>query len=72
LVDILTFHGFFGVKFDILKPRWLPTLAACRADRHAPDLNDGRRCARLFASFVVSRAARWAKACGWQGCGAPP
>jgi hypothetical protein len=25
LVDILTFHGFFGVKFDILKPRWLPT-----------------------------------------------
>ena len=27
LVDILTFHGFFGVKFDILKPRWLPTAA---------------------------------------------
>jgi hypothetical protein len=27
LVDILTFHGFFGAKFDILKPRWLPTLA---------------------------------------------
>ena len=26
LADILTFHGFFGAKFDILKPRWLPTL----------------------------------------------
>jgi hypothetical protein len=26
LVDILAFHGFFGAKFDILKPRWLPTL----------------------------------------------
>ena len=25
LVDILTFDGFFGAKFDILKPRWLPT-----------------------------------------------
>jgi hypothetical protein len=25
LVDILTFDGFFGTKFDILKPRWLPT-----------------------------------------------
>jgi hypothetical protein len=25
LVDILTFDGFFGVTFDILKPRWLPT-----------------------------------------------
>jgi hypothetical protein len=24
-VDILTFDGFFGTKFDILKPRWLPT-----------------------------------------------
>jgi flavin reductase (DIM6/NTAB) family NADH-FMN oxidoreductase RutF len=27
LVDILTFDGFFGTKFDILKPRWLPTTA---------------------------------------------
>jgi hypothetical protein len=26
LVDILTFDGFFGAKFDILTPRWLPTL----------------------------------------------
>ena len=25
LVDILTFDGFFGPKFDILTPRWLPT-----------------------------------------------
>jgi len=25
LVDILTFDGFFDAKFDILKPRWLPT-----------------------------------------------
>ena len=24
-VDILTFDGFFDAKFDILKPRWLPT-----------------------------------------------
>jgi hypothetical protein len=28
LVDILTFDGFFGTKFDILTPRWLPTAAA--------------------------------------------
>jgi hypothetical protein len=28
LVDILTFDGFFGTKFDILKPRWLPTQTA--------------------------------------------
>ena len=38
LVDILTFHGFFGVKFDILKPRWLPTSTARFAgtkDTHA-------------------------------------
>jgi hypothetical protein len=27
LVDILKFDGFFDAKFDILKPRWLPTLA---------------------------------------------
>ena len=27
LVNILTFDGFFGTKFDILKPRWLPTPA---------------------------------------------
>jgi hypothetical protein len=27
LVDILTFDGFFDAKFDILKPRWLPTAA---------------------------------------------
>ena len=27
MVDILTFDGFFGTKFDILKPRWLPTTA---------------------------------------------
>ncbi len=26
LVDILTFDGFFGVIFDILTPKWLPTL----------------------------------------------
>ena len=25
LVDILTFDGFFGPKFHILTPRWLPT-----------------------------------------------
>ena len=25
MVDILTFDGFFGAKFYILKPRWLPT-----------------------------------------------
>ena len=25
LADILTFDGFFGAKFDILKPRWLLT-----------------------------------------------
>jgi hypothetical protein len=25
LVDTLTFDGFFNAKFDILKPRWLPT-----------------------------------------------
>jgi undecaprenyl-diphosphatase len=28
LVNILTFDGFFGTKFDILKPRWLPTLTS--------------------------------------------
>jgi len=28
MVDILTFDGFFGAKFDILKPRWLPTAGA--------------------------------------------
>jgi DNA invertase Pin-like site-specific DNA recombinase len=28
LVDILTFDGFFDAKFDILKPRWLPTLGS--------------------------------------------
>ena len=27
-VDILTFDGFLGTKFDILKPRWLPTAVA--------------------------------------------
>jgi hypothetical protein len=27
LADILTFDGFFGAKFDILKPRWLLTLS---------------------------------------------
>ncbi len=27
MADILTFDGFFGTKFDILKPRWLPTTA---------------------------------------------
>jgi hypothetical protein len=27
LVDILKFDGFFDAKFDILKPRWLPTQA---------------------------------------------
>jgi Cft2 family RNA processing exonuclease len=27
LVYILTFDGFFGAKFDILTPRWLPTPA---------------------------------------------
>jgi hypothetical protein len=27
-VDILTFDGFFGAKFDILKPRWPPTTDA--------------------------------------------
>jgi len=32
-VDILTFDGFLGTKFDILKPRWLPTSGG-----------DGRRC----------------------------
>jgi hypothetical protein len=24
-LDILTVDGFFGAKFDILRPRWLPT-----------------------------------------------
>ena len=28
MVDILTFDGFFGAKFYILKPRWLPTAVA--------------------------------------------
>jgi hypothetical protein len=28
LIDILTFDGFSGAKFDILKPRWLPTPTA--------------------------------------------
>jgi hypothetical protein len=32
-VDILTFDGFFGAKFDILKPRWLPTPTPPRAPR---------------------------------------
>ena len=32
LVDILTFDGFFGTKFDILKPRWLRTTSK-RKDR---------------------------------------
>ncbi len=27
LFDILTIDGFFSAKFDILKPRWLPTAA---------------------------------------------
>ena len=26
MVDILKFDGFFGAKFDILKPRWFPTI----------------------------------------------
>ena len=26
-VDILTFNGFFGAMFDILTPKWLPTVA---------------------------------------------
>jgi hypothetical protein len=26
------FDGFFGTKFDILKPRWLPTPVAIVAD----------------------------------------
>ena len=28
---ILTFDGFLGAKFDILKPRWLPTAEAALA-----------------------------------------
>ena len=35
LVDILTFDGFFNAKFDILKPRWLPTVGALHARRGA-------------------------------------
>jgi hypothetical protein len=31
-VDILTFDGFFGTKFDILKPRWLPTAEVLLAE----------------------------------------
>jgi hypothetical protein len=33
LADILTFDGFFGAKFDILKPRWLLTQASAIAKR---------------------------------------
>jgi len=29
---ILTFDGFFGAKFDVLKPRWLPTSFALRVE----------------------------------------
>src|SRR5208337_4145908 len=29
LVDILKFDGFFGANFDILKPKWIPTLCLC-------------------------------------------
>jgi len=38
MVDILTFDGFFGAKFDILKPRWLPTLAVRHAIPKSRDL----------------------------------
>src|SRR5208337_3203515 len=30
LVDILKFDGFFGANFDILKPKWIPTLSVER------------------------------------------
>jgi predicted nucleic acid-binding protein len=36
LADILTFDGFFGAKFDILKPRWL--LTATGRPRSALDM----------------------------------
>jgi hypothetical protein len=38
-VDILTFDGFFGAKFDILKPRWLPTLGLTDEGQYSVEEN---------------------------------
>ena len=40
LVDILTFDGFFDAKFDILKPRWLPTFTTSKHPAVASGYND--------------------------------
>jgi len=41
LVDILTFDGFFGPKFHILTPKWLPTTAPhARAPLECLHLNE--------------------------------
>jgi hypothetical protein len=35
---VLIFDGFFGAKFDILKPRWLPTAGVAIVDRAGPGM----------------------------------
>ncbi len=52
MVDILTFDGFFGAKFDILKPRWLPTTRLCLADSRR------RRISRSPEDVVFQRNRR--------------
>ena len=37
---ILTFDGFFGAKFEILRPRWLPTAGVSLAGVHNADRRD--------------------------------
>jgi hypothetical protein len=42
--DILTFDGFFGANFDILKPRWLPTPGNRLPRNHPLARLSGGRC----------------------------
>ena len=49
MVDILTFDGFFGAKFDILKPRWLPTGALNDGQKIAYDIVADKRTGRSSA-----------------------
>ena len=56
-----SFDGFFGAKFDILKPRWLPTLArvvgkACNLELIIDDIRDELR-GRPYE--IVSVAGGW-------------
>ena len=55
--DILTFDGFFGAKFDILKPRWLPT-AANRASAWLDGKRDDASAATSHQRGRTSRLRR--------------